>query len=177
MKKPTLSFISCSWELFRTTCHMLRQTPSLLMLFFSEMTSRRRMVHFLCKNLEIIWGTCIPESEEPVRGMARMCAAYSGIIFTGKTPFDDQLFTIAMLHDLLASYSPTVKALLSLLKMFFGSVKTDWSCLVGVSQIQQQQQEPELEQWSTSRTGKEAMSSRSRQLRRQVVPHPPVLHA
>jgi hypothetical protein len=106
---------------------MLRQTPSLLMLFFSEMTSRRRMVHFLCKNLEIIWGTCIPESEEPVRGMARMCAAYSGIIFTGKTPFDDQLFTIAMLHDLLASYSPTVQALLSLLKMFFGSVKTERS--------------------------------------------------
>jgi hypothetical protein len=61
--------------------------------------------------MENIWGTCIPENEDPVKGMARMRSAYFEVISTRKTPFDDQLFTIAMLHALPASYSATVQSL------------------------------------------------------------------
>jgi hypothetical protein len=64
-----------------------------------------------------------------MKGIARMCSAYSQLISTWKSLFDDQLFSIAPLHALPASYLPTVQSVYqqpgTTLEDVFGSVKTE----------------------------------------------------
>lgn len=58
----------------------------------------------LAVRMEVIWGTSIPENENPDRYFARMRSAYNDVI-GNKTPFADNLFAIAMLRSLPPSFS------------------------------------------------------------------------
>ena len=78
----------------------------------------------LSNRMEIIWGTRISEGADPIAALSKMRAAYTEVVTTGKTPFDDQLFSVAVLRSLPPSYQPLVQSLYQLPNLVSTDVAT-----------------------------------------------------
>jgi hypothetical protein len=79
--------------------------------------------------MEVIWGTAIPDNQNPDRYFARMRSAYNDVI-GNKTPFADNLFAIALLRSLPSSYSVIAQSLYQRNSLtsedVITSVRTEW---------------------------------------------------